>query len=248
VPRADDEISRLALTLNDMLARLRASFEHERRFVAHASHELRTPLALLRTELELALRRPRTPAELEAALRSAAEETIRLSRLADDLLLIARAEQGSLPIRRHELEVDTLLAGVAARFRSRAQQLGRAISTTATGEHVQADGDRLDQALSNLVENALAHGEGDVRLHAVSRDGVVELHVTDGGSGFPAAFLDRAFDRFSRADNARGRGGAGLGLSIVGLIAEAHGGRAVAANGGDGADVWLELPVLLRSS
>ncbi|MBA3841489.1 MAG: HAMP domain-containing protein [Actinobacteria bacterium] len=243
VPRANDEISRLAITLNDMLTRLRASFEHERRFVADASHELRTPLALLRTELELALRRPRTPAELEAALRSAAEETVRLSRLADDLLLIARAEQGTLPIRPRELEVDTLLAEVAARFHSRAEQLGRTISATTTGEIVRADGDRLDQALSNLVENALAHGGGDVRLHTVSRDGVLELHVTDGGPGFPAAFLDRAFDRFSRADNARGRGGAGLGLSIVGLIAEAHGGRAVAANGGNGTDVWLELPV-----
>ena len=100
VPRSRDEVSRLALTLNDMLERLEASFQHERRFLSDASHELRTPLALLRAELELALRRPRSAEELELALRSAAEETERLSRLAEDLLLIARADQGALPIRR----------------------------------------------------------------------------------------------------------------------------------------------------
>jgi signal transduction histidine kinase len=242
VPRAGDEISRLATTLNDMLARLRASFEHERRFVADASHELRTPLALLRTELELALRRPRAPQELEAALRSAFDETVRLSRLADDLLLIARAEQGSLPIRRRDVDAEILLTGVASRFRPRAVSLGRTVSTAETDAVVAADGDRLDQALSNLVENALAYGEGDVRLFATRRNGIVELHVADAGPGFPPAFLDRAFDRFSRADEARGRGGAGLGLSIVGLIAEAHGGKAVATNLPGGADVWLELP------
>ena len=243
VPRGGDEISRLATTLNDMLTRLRASFEHERRFVADASHELRTPLALLRTELELALRRPRSPQELEAALRSAFDETVRLSRLADDLLLIARAEQGSLPIRRRDVDAETLLTGIASRFRPRAASLGRTVSTAETDAVVAADGDRLDQALSNLVENALAYGEGDVRLFATRRNGIVELHVADAGPGFPPSFLDRAFDRFSRADEARGRGGAGLGLSIVGLIAEAHGGKAVAANIADGADVWLELPL-----
>jgi signal transduction histidine kinase len=243
VPRGHDEISRLATTLNDMLARLRASFEHERRFVADASHELRTPLALLRTELELALRRPRTPQELEAALRSAFDETVRLSRLADDLLLIARAEQGSLPLRRRDVDAETLLAEVAARFRPRAATLGRTVSTAGTDAVVAADGDRLDQALSNLVENALAYGEGEVRLFATRRNGLVELHVADAGPGFPPSFLERAFDRFSRGDDARGRGGAGLGLSIVGLIAEAHGGKAVAANLADGADVWLELPL-----
>ncbi len=243
VPRGHDEISRLATTLNDMLARLRASFEHERRFVADASHELRTPLALLRTELELALRRPRAPQELEAALRSAFDETVRLSRLADDLLLIARAEQGSLPLRRRDVDAETLLTEVATRFRPRAATLGRTVSTARTDAVVAADGDRLDQALSNLVENALAYGEGEVRLFATRRNGLVELHVADAGPGFPPSFLERAFDRFSRGDDARGRGGAGLGLSIVGLIAEAHGGKAVAANLADGADVWLELPL-----
>ena len=242
VPRSRDEVSRLAVTLNDMLARLQASFEHERRFVADASHELRTPLALLRTELELALRRPRSAAELERAVRSAAEETERLSRLADDLLLIARAEQGALPIRRQRVDVDQVLGSVAVRFRGRAAQEGRAVITQPADIVLEVDHDRVEQALSNLVENALAYGAGDVLLFARSDGGNVELHVVDHGPGFPEAFLARAFDRFSRADEARGRGGAGLGLSIVGLVAEAHGGAARAANRPEGgADVWLTL-------
>ncbi len=244
VPRARDEISRLALTLNDMLARLHASFEHERRFVADASHELRTPLALLRTELELALRRPRSQQELEAAIRSAAEETERLSGLAEDLLTIARADQGSLPIRRRPIETSELLNATADRYRRRGAELQRTVRATRDGGTViDVDEVRVGQALANLVENALAYGAGDVELFAMRRNGVVELHVADRGTGFPEAFLDRAFDRFSRADEARSAGGAGLGLSIVGLIAEAHGGIARAANrAGGGADVWVELP------
>ena len=134
VPRSRDEISRLALTLNDMLERLEASFEHERRFVSDASHELRTPLALLRAELELALRRPRSAEELELALRSAAEETERLSRLAEDLLLIARADQGALPIRRELVPATDVLTTVAERFavRARSHVAGGACRGTTT--------------------------------------------------------------------------------------------------------------------
>jgi len=102
---------------------------------------------------------------------------------------------------------------------------------------------RIEQALANLVENALAHGAGAIDLFAVERDNIVELHVADAGAGFPDGFLERAFDRFSRADEARSRGGGGLGLSIVALIAQAHGGSVGAANRPEGgADVWLALP------
>ena len=231
VPRARDEISRLAVTLNDMLARLHATFEHERRFVADASHELRTPLALLRTELELALRRPRSPQELEAAIRSAAEETDRLSGLAEDLLTIARASQGALTLRRRPTDTSELLTGIAGRYRRRAAELQRTVRANADNAFViELDEARVDQALANLVENALLYGAGDVELFAASNNGTVELHVVDRGAGFPPGFLERAFDRFSRADEARSEGGSGLGLSIVGLIAEAHGGTAHAAN------------------
>jgi signal transduction histidine kinase len=244
VPPAGDEISRLATTLNDMLARLQKAVEHERRFVADASHELRTPLALLRTELDLALRRPRSRQELEDALRSAAEETLRLSRLADDLLLIARADQGSLPVRREVVPAGDLLTEAAERFANRAQALGRELRVEPSGSHADADPVRVGQALVNLLDNALTHGDGTVELAAVERDGFVELHVRDEGEGFPEWFRDRAFDRFSRADEARGRGGAGLGLSIVDLVARAHGGSTGVSNRtGGGADVWLSLPV-----
>jgi signal transduction histidine kinase len=243
VPPARDEVARLAVTLNDMLARLHAAFEHERRFVADASHELRTPLALLQTELDLALRRPRSREELESALRSAAEETQRLSRLADDLLLIARADQGALPMRREVVAAGDLLADAATRFTNRAGSLGRELRVEETELHVDADPLRVGQALVNLVDNALTHGEGAVELGAVERDGFVELHVADAGPGFPDDFRKRAFDRFSRADEARSHGGSGLGLSIVEVVARAHGGGTGLRNrASGGADVWISLP------
>jgi signal transduction histidine kinase len=242
VPRSRDEISRLAVTLNEMLSRLQAALEHERRFVADASHELRTPVALLRTELELALRRPRSPDEMRLALRSALVETERLSRLADDLLLLARAEDGSLLLYTERTELTEVLERVSRRFANRAEESGRDLRVRATTAVVDADPNRLEQALDNLVENALSYGAGEVLIFAESQNGVVELHVADRGPGFDDAFLSRAFDRFSRADDARGRGGAGLGLSIVELIAEAHGGTVGAVNRAEGgADVWLTL-------
>ena len=243
VPRARDEVSRLAETLNEMLARLEASFEHERRFVADASHELRTPLALLRTELELALRHPRTRAELEEALRSAAEETERLTTLAADLLLIAHSDGTGLPLNPEEIASDEWLSRLASRFAPRAEELGRRIEVR-PGEDVifEADPKRLEQAVRNLVDNALVHGAGTVSLSARRTDGRVELHVTDEGKGFPPGFAERAFDRFSRADEARPRGGSGLGLAIVQTIAAAHGGSASASGLPGVADVWISLP------
>jgi two-component system OmpR family sensor kinase len=242
VPKSGDEIARLANTLNDMLGRLEAAFEHERQFVSNASHELRTPLAMLRTELDLALRRPRTHAELEDALRSAAYETNRLSQLAEDLLLIARIDQGALPIRPERLGVEELFAGVAERFSRLADDGGRSLDVRPTDAAVIGDRTRVEQALANLVENALTYGTGTVDVYALQRDDVVELHVADDGPGFPQGFLERAFDRFARADESRAGAGSGLGLSIVALIAQAHGGSAGAVNRPEGgADAWLSL-------
>jgi signal transduction histidine kinase len=244
VPPAGDEVTRLAQTLNEMLGRLQAAVEHERRFVADASHELRTPLALLQTELDLALRRPRSREELESALHSAAEETQRLSRLAADLLLIAHADRKPLPLRPEVVAADDLLAEAAARFANRAAHLGREVRVERTGLEAEADPLSVGRALANLVDNALTHGAGTIRLGAEERGGFVELHVTDDGSGFPPEFLNRAFDRFSRADEARSGSGSGLGLSIVEVVAQAHGGAAGARNrASGGADVWLSLPL-----
>lgn len=244
VGETDDEIARLGTTLNAMLARLEAAFARERTFVADASHELRTPLAILKTELELALRRGRTPQELRAALQSAAEETDRLAQLAEALLVMARSDEGGLALQRSTVRTDKLLDGVRARYELRLRDSGRAVVVDdGRAAQVSADPQRLQQALDNLVENALRHGAGDIRLASQTRDGHVELHVRDAGDGFPDDFVDEAFERFTRADQARGRGGSGLGLAIVRVIARAHGGEAHAANDpGGGADVWIELP------
>jgi signal transduction histidine kinase len=243
VPPANDEIGRLGRTLNEMLARLETAFARERAFVADASHELRTPLAILRTELELALRGERRRDDLEAAVRSAADETIRLSELAESLLVIARADQGRLPIRLADLHADDLLETLAHRFGPRARADGRTVrAVPAPGVQLSGDGQRLEQALGNMVENALRHGGGPVTLSARTVDSCVELHVRDAGPGFPDEFLPIAFERFSRADEGRTGGGTGLGLAITAAIAGAHGGRAHAANRSRGADVWLELP------
>jgi two-component system OmpR family sensor kinase len=241
---ANDEISRLGETLNEMLARLERAIQKERSFVADASHELRTPLALMKAELDLALRKPRTGPELEEALRSASAETDRLVRLAEDLLVLAQADDGRLPLRHDELRADDLLATVREAFRARAEATGRTIQAeSANGVALTGDRLRLEQALGNMVDNALRHGSGDVNLSAVDRNGSVEFHVVDEGQGFPPDFLPRAFERFGRADDARTSGGAGLGLALAAAIAEAHRGSAHAANrDGGGADVWLSLP------
>ena len=226
-----------------MLARLEAAFAHERRFVADASHELRTPLALLKTELEIALRRRRTREELEHALRSASEETDRLTRLAEDLLLIARSDAGGLPVRRERIAAADVLQVVAGRFAGLAGERGRALEVVApNGLVLEADSVRLEQALGNLVDNALTHGSGRILLSARLRGQLVELHVEDDGPGFPEEFIPGAFDRFSRSDEARSGGGSGLGLSIVEVIAKAHGGAAGAENRrGGGANVWIAI-------
>jgi two-component system OmpR family sensor kinase len=244
LPRSRDEVSRLGETLNAMLGRLESALERERNFVADASHELRTPLALLKAELDVALRRPRSKEELEQALRSAAVETDRLSQLAEDLLVLARSDRGMLPLRTEPISVRDVAARVAERFAHRAQAVNRTIDVDASPEiDVVADGPRLEQALGNLVDNAFRHGGGAIRLSVAERNGAVELHVIDEGAGFPPEFLARAFERFTRADEARTRGGTGLGLAIAQVIAKAHGGSAHAVNrDGAGADVWLSIP------
>jgi two-component system OmpR family sensor kinase len=233
-----------AAALRPVVARLEAGLERERRFVGDASHELRTPLALLQTELELALRRPRSADELRASLTSAAEEVDRLTQLAEDLLVLARADEGRLPLRRTTISVRDLLETVERRFAPRAAASGRVIQLDAPeGARINADRLRLEQALGNLVDNALRHGGGGVRLEARRSDGRVTLRVIDEGEGFPLSFLPRAFERFTRADEARGRGAAGLGLAIVDAITRAHGGTAAASNlNGGGAVVSLTLP------
>jgi signal transduction histidine kinase len=243
VPKTGDEVERLGETLNQMLDRLQTALERERGFVADAGHELRSPLALLRTELELAVRQTGSVEELKEAIGRSVQEVDRLSQLAEDLLLIARSEGGSLPLSLEPVDVDELFAGVLRRVELRAQAEGKRVTAAAAEKDVRGDRIRLEQALVNLVDNALRYGGGSIRIQAAAANGSTELHVTDDGAGFPAEFLEHAFERFSRADAARGRSGAGLGLAIVQTIAEAHGGSAHAENrDSGGADVWVSVP------
>jgi two-component system OmpR family sensor kinase len=248
VPNADDEIARLGRRLNEMLARLEGALERERTLVSNASHELRTPLSLMKTEIELALAEPQSAPVLAAALRSAAEETDRLSQLTDDLLLLARADAGELPLRRSDIPAAELLRTIKSRFERRARDTARRIEVVSPpGLVLRADRRRLEQALANLVENSLRHGAGAVRLEATQNDGAVELRVADDGKGFPPTFAAHAFERFSRADRSRNTPGVGLGLAIVAMIAQAHNGTATAANRpAGGAVVTLTLPHTAR--
>lgn len=245
VPSARDEISRLGTTFNDLLDRLHAAVERERQFVADASHELRTPLSLLTTELELAARRPRTTRELTAALGSALEETEQLSRLAQDLLLLARTDQAGPPARPGEpTPVRPVLESVIARYRSTLDE-HQVILDCSPELTVRADPGDLDRAVSNLIDNAARHGQPPIIITASPPDTElgVSIRVRDHGSGIAPEFLPHAFDRFTRADDARTGGGTGLGLALVAALARRNGGAATAANHPDGGTtVILTLP------
>ncbi|OIJ26765.1 ATP-binding protein [Nocardioides luteus] len=207
VPEAEDELRRLALTLNAMIGRLDDALQRERRFVADASHDLRTPLALMRTEIDLALAGKRTPEELRLALRSVDDEVRRLIALAEELL--ARAGSGdSLPIEPRPVDLVDLAARVVDRFRPAVEDRHIGLSAPRPVE-VHGDATRLDRALSNLVDNAIRHGGGDIEVAVVGDPDRAVVTVTDAGDGFP----DHVWPRDP-----------GLGLTIVREIARAHGG------------------------
>jgi signal transduction histidine kinase len=225
-----------------MLVRLEEGLRRERTFVADASHELRTPLTMLKMELELMRQERPEGDEFDAALEAAIGDTDRLATLSEDLLVLARADRDRLPVNREEVDVGTLLAAVAARYPAEQLTVGALGGLGGEPLTIEADRTRLEQALGNLIDNALAHGAPPVRLSAVRRESTVELHVADAGKGFPPDFLPQAFDRFSQASPGDGGSGTGIGLAIVRAIAEAHGGTAAVGNRDGGADVWLALP------
>ncbi|MGA9857031.1 MAG: ATP-binding protein [Solirubrobacteraceae bacterium] len=240
LPAANDEIRRLGITLNEMLERLEESFAREQTFVANASHELRTPLTTLKAELELALRRERSAGEMRDALVSVNDEVDQLLVLAEELLVLARSGETGLPIQRVEIDAIGLLNRVRDRFDPQRTTIAVSGSNRVT---LVGDPHRLEEALGNLVDNALRYGGSPVTMRAAANEGAVELHVEDTGAGFPPGFEDQAFERFTRASPGRAGRGAGLGLSIVRAIAQAHGGDAHAANlPAGGADVWIVIP------
>jgi two-component system OmpR family sensor kinase len=246
VSPVDDEIGRLGRTLNDMLDRIgraqaaqKDALLQQRRFLADASHQLRTPLAIIKAEVELAQSGATKENDLRTTMASIGEETDRLSGLTEELLLLAAVDEERLVLSPEAVNLDDLLSEVAERGRGRAQLEGRTITVQCDEHMILADRQRLDYALSNLVDNALMHGAGKVELIGKRTGDAVEIQVRDHGAGFADSYLTHPFVRF--APTASTGRGSGLGLAIVQAIAEAHGGT-VSLNNDHGAAVTLSLP------
>jgi two-component system OmpR family sensor kinase len=258
VPPTNDELSRLSATFNAMLDRLEAAFRAQERFVADASHELRTPLTAIRGNVDVLIRQTRggrlrfDPADFSLGLDDIRSESDRMRRLLDDLLLLARADTGSDPVK------STLVRREPVRLDELAAQAVRSAETLATGQileieaarpvTVAGDADRLYQLAMILLDNAIRHTPpgGRVRVAvAATPDGLARIAVRDEGEGVAPEHLPHLFERFYRADGARGRssGGTGLGLAIARAICEAHGGDiAVMSTPGYGATFVVTLP------
>jgi heavy metal sensor kinase len=241
----NDEIVQLAAAFNESLERLERLFNAQRRFLADVSHELRTPLTVVKGNVELLRRMGPDPTSLDA-IESEAE---RMSRLVGDLLLLAQAEAGSLPVAREAVELDTLMLEVYGQMRVLANGVDMRI-TEEDQARVIGDRDRLKQLMINLVSNALKFTPegGRVTVGLARKNGWARLTISDTGPGIPPEDLPHIFDRFYRVDKARTRsqGGAGLGLAIAQRIAHIHGGRIEAVSEGvPGAgttfSVWLPL-------
>jgi signal transduction histidine kinase len=242
-PGRDDEIGRLARTMNAMLDRLEESARRQRQFVADASHELRSPLTRIRTDIEVDLAHP-ADADLEATHRRVLDETADLERLINDLLALARADDGLEPVARETVDVDELVLRQARRIR----ELGQVeIDTTGvSGAQVQGDPRQLARAIGNLIDNAARHAARTVTVALAEHRDRAVLTVADDGPGIPADQRERIFERFTRVDDARtpGVGGTGLGLAITRDIVQRHDGTvAVDPHVTSGARFVLELPL-----
>jgi signal transduction histidine kinase len=260
VPPTNDELSRLSATFNAMLDRLQASFRAQERFVGDASHELRTPLTAIRGNVDVLLRQARLdgrrldPGDLTSALDDIRRESDRMRRLLEDLLLLARADAGAgndpektAPIRRERVRLDEI-ASEAVRS-AEALATGQALELEAPrGVEVHGDPDRLHQLVMILLDNAIRHTPSGGRIRvavAATPDGQARLAVRDEGEGIAPEHLAHVFERFYRADGARGRssGGTGLGLAIAQAICRAHGGEiSVTSAPGQGATFLVTLP------
>jgi signal transduction histidine kinase len=198
----------------------------------------------VQSELEVTLGGPRRIAPYERALQEAEREVAGLVQLSNDLLLLARADEDRLPLRRERIAPRSILDALARRFARRAASAGRVIRVARADDGlVEGDRLRLEQALANLVENALRHGSGQIQLFARRASGAIVFAVRDGGPGMPEEFEARAFERFTRADEARSGPGAGLGLAIVELVAHAHGGQSYIERAGGQFEVGMRIPV-----
>jgi len=249
VPRSSDEVGRLAVTFNEMIARLEASFRQVRQFTTDASHELRTPLTVLKGETELALRRPRSAEDYELVLESSLEEIDWMTRIVDKLFFLSRADLGEVKMESIPVRLDTLAEDIQRQATLLGQDQDVQVTLgTVTPATVQGDELRLRELLLNLVDNAIKYSRpgGKVEISLVSEENTARLSVLDHGIGIPPEVQARIFDRFYRADDARvhAKKGTGLGLSICKWIAEAHHGWIeVQSTDGEGSQFTVVLPL-----
>ena len=244
------EYRRLVDVLNTMLTRIHGAFEAQRRFAADASHELRSPLTVMRGEIEVALRRPRSEKEYAEVLESTLEEAVRLSRISEDLLTLARTDAEMLEPRAERVDVIDTVSGVVERLRGKAAERGVVLESSGTQPQLASvDAAVLGQIVWNLTENAIEHApdSGRVRVYVEVDDATVTVTVQDDGPGLGGVDPDVLFERFYRGDSARTRVGrersTGLGLAIVRSLAEAHGGSVTAE---DGAESGARFTATLR--
>jgi len=246
---ASDELGELALTFNELLARLEGTFDSLQRFTADAAHELRAPLAVMRSQIEVTLRQPRSAAEYRASHRTLLAEVERLSRVADQLLVLARADAGALDHTAREFDLPDLLEETVDRWRPVAKEQGVALTAEIPPVGtMSADEDLVGRVLDNLLDNAIRHArrEGRVSLTAKLERGTWRIAVADSGPGVALETRAHLFDRFFRGDSVRRRttGGAGLGLALCQSIARVHGGSVELADSGPlpGACFVLRMP------
>jgi heavy metal sensor kinase len=254
VPPTDDELQRLSEALNRMITRLNESFDYTRRFLADASHELRTPLTVIRGELENAVGTPGLPAVTRDGMGSVLEEVDRLARIVEGLFALSRLDAGEAQAERVRFDLGELAMTTTEQMCLLAEDKGVSLSRDISrGVTVEGDRARLKQVVVNLLDNAIKYtpAGGTVTMAVRANAGKAWLGVTDNGMGIPAEALPHLFERFYRVDKARSRdlGGAGLGLSIVKAICDAHNGRVgVASEPGRGSCFSVELPLATADS
>jgi signal transduction histidine kinase len=253
--RNRDEVGRLTTSFNTMIERLQSSqrdlgeaLAAQQRFVADASHELRTPLSTIRTNAEFLRERPEAaPVDRTAAIGDIVSEALRMSKLVDGLLVLARADAG-IAIERRPVDLRAIASEEARRVRppGRVRDDAKTVQVTADGSAlVSGDPEALGRVIRSLLDNAFRHGKPPVGITVAKRDGAVSLEVRDAGPGLPTGSEERIFERFYRADPSRTGEGTGLGLAIARAIVQAHGGTIRAATATEGGTaVTMELPAL----
>lgn len=252
IPATKDEIQKLAETFNDMLLRLDSAFTTQRRLFADLSHELKTPLTILKGEFEVILRKARSNDEYQGALRSALEETNRIIRLAENLLILAKFDSKEISPKKEKVDLTGLLNTIISNVRGLAELKEIKLSLDSKSElFISGDKDELKTLFLNIVENAFKYTPTGGSIQVLARENApnAEVVISDTGVGIPEDELEHIFDRFYRVEKARSSSGFGLGLSIAKSIAEAHGGMvSVTSRPGQGAAFTVLLPLLSSAS